>query len=57
MIHNSQKMETIHLPTDEELKKMGYVYTHEHNGVLLNLEKEGNSNICDNRAETCIILY
>ena len=52
MIYNSQKMETTHLPTDEQLQKMWYVYTHEHNGVLFNPEKEGNSDICDNRAET-----
>ena len=31
---------------------MWYVYTHKHNGVLFNPEKEGNSDICDNRAET-----
>ena len=28
------------------------MYIHEHNGVLFNPEKAGNSDICDSRAET-----
>ena len=39
------------LPTDEWLKKMWYMYTHTHTGILFSHKKEWNSAICNNMAE------
>lgn len=48
-IHKSLKMEATQAPTDWWMDKHSVVYTH--NGVLVNLKKEGNSGVCYNISE------
>lgn len=44
IIHDSQKVETTQVFTDEWLDKPNVVYTH--NGLLFSLNKEGDSATC-----------
>ena len=44
IIHNSQKVETTQVFTDEWMDKQNVVYTQ--NGLLFSLKKEGNSGTC-----------